>query len=99
MTKSELILKIGQETYYLRKMFESCKTYEQVQSANRLACFLIGDRWTWYENEFGLHAQISIHGVIRDAASDLELFYRQAKERVAKKEEKKNTKIQTGYWD
>jgi len=99
MTKTELILKIGQETYYLRKIFESCETIEQVKSANRLACFLVGDRWPWYESEFGLHTQISIHWTISDAANDLELFYRQAKDRVVNKEENKNSKIQTGYWD
>ena len=96
MTKNELILKIGQETYYIRKMFESCKTIEQVKSANRLACFLVGDRWPWYESEFGLNTQISIDWTIRDAANDLELFYRQAKKRV---EDNKNNKIRTGYWD
>jgi len=96
MTREELILKIEQETYHLRKMFESCKTEEQIQGVNRLACFLIGTKWSHLELNFSLHESIKIHDTINDSANDLELFYRQAKKRV---KDNKNNKIRTGYWD
>lgn len=79
MTKEELLLKIEQETYHLRKMFESCKTEEQIQEVNRLACFLIGTKWPNLESNFSLHECIKIHHTINDAAKDLEVFYQQAK--------------------
>lgn len=96
MTREELILKIEQETYHLRKMFESCKTEEQIQGVNRLACFLIGTKWSNLELNFSLCESVKISRTINDSASDLELFYRQAKKRVGGN---KRSKIQTGYWD
>ena len=96
MTTEELIFKIEQETYHLRKMFESCKTEEQVQGVNRLACFLIGTKWSNLELNFSLYESIKISQTIHDSANDLELFYNQAKKRV---EDDKNNKIRIGYWD
>lgn len=96
MTKEELILKIEQETYHLRKMFESCKTEEQIQGVNRLACFLIGTKWNHLELNLSLHESIKTSQTINNSASDLELFYRQAKKRL---KDNKNNKTRTGYWD
>lgn len=95
MTKQEIKLKISQETYYIRRMLESCKTLEQVNSANKLACSLV-DKWCWYTKHFGLSDSFDIDRLIMRAAEDMTLFYDQAKDRIFKT---KNSVIPTGYWD
>ena len=95
MTKQELKLKIPQETYYIRKIFESCKTLEQVNNTNRLACFLV-DKWCWHGRHFGLSDAIYLDKFISSAANDMESFLNQAKDRVLNR---KNSVIPTGYWD
>lgn len=95
MEARELKLKIAQETYYIRRMFGSCNTLEQVKSANRLACFLV-DKWSWYEKAFGFSDAIDISKRIMIAASDMTQFYDQARDRILKT---KNSVIPTGYWD
>lgn len=95
MNKNELKLKISQETYYIRRMFESCKTVEQVNNANRLACFLV-DKWSWYGNDFGMADSIRMYKYIMSASNDMESFWKKAKDRVLTS---KNSVIHTGYWD
>lgn len=95
MDKNELKLKIAQETYYIRRMLESCKTLEQAKNANRLACSLI-DKWFWYTKHFGLSDSFDIDRLIMRAADDMTLFYDQAKDGIFKT---KNSVIPTGYWD
>lgn len=95
MDKNELKLKIAQETYYIRRMLESCKTLEQAKNANRLACSLV-DKWCWYAKHFGLSDSFSLDRLIMGAASDMTLFYDQARNRILKT---KNSVIPTGYWD
>lgn len=89
MTKREVVLKILQETYYVRRLFESCKTQEQVKNVNNLACYLVGKKWPWYENEFSLSNACEIARAIDIAANDMTSFYYQAKDRV-KKQRKNN---------
>ena len=81
MNKNELKLKIEQETYYIRRMFESCKTLEQVKNANRLACSLV-DKWGWYTGHFGLSDSFDLDRLITSAADDMTQFYGQAKDRI-----------------
>ena len=95
MTKNEVMLKIAQETYYIRRMFESCKTMEQHKNTNNLACFLV-DKWSWYEKAFGFSDAIDISKRIMKAASDMTQFYDQARDRILKT---KNSVTPTGYWD
>lgn len=95
MTKNELKLKIAQETYYIRRMLESCKTLEQAKNANRLACSLV-DKWCWYTKHFCLSDSFDIDKLIMRAADDMERFYNEAKDLIFKT---KNSVIPTGYWD
>lgn len=100
MTKQELILKVQQETYYLRRMFESCKTFEQVKNVAKLASFVILDKWTYFEHKLRLNEQVDVSFVIRDAAGDLDLFENQARARIVENQKVENKKtIKTGYWD
>ena len=83
MTKQEIKLKISQETYYIRRMLESCKTLEQVNSANKLACSLV-DKWCWYTKHFGLSSSFDLDKLIMGAAGDMTQFYSHAKDRIFK---------------
>jgi hypothetical protein len=97
MTKQEIKLKISQETYYIRRMLESCKTLEQVKNANRLACSLV-DKWFWYKRHFGLSDSFDIDKLIVAAADDMTSFYNEAKDLISKRQTKHSV-IPTGYWD
>ena len=75
------MLKIAQETYHIRRIFESCKTLEQVKNANRLACFLV-DKWSWYESQLGFSGSFDVNRLIMKAAGDMTHFYNEAKDRI-----------------
>lgn len=75
------MLKIAQETYHIRRIFESCKTLEQVKNTNKLACFLV-DKWSWYESQLGFSGSFDVDRLIMTAAGDMTHFYNEAKDRI-----------------
>lgn len=76
------ILKIAQECYRIRQIFESCKTLEHVENTNNLACFLV-DKWSWFCHKYSYaYTCHYIWPMINDAAKDMERFYREARTRV-----------------
>ena len=81
MTKEELIYKIGDETYRMRKIIESCKTIEQIDSANSLACSLV-DKWYNLNANFSLSYGADVLLYIESAANDMTVFIRKTKEKI-----------------
>lgn len=81
MTMKELVHKICDETYHIRKIIESCKTVEQIDNANRLACSLI-DKWYNLKADFSLSYGADILPYIESAANDMTKFIEETKKKL-----------------
>lgn len=80
MTRKELVYKICNETYHMRKIIESCETSEQINNANRLACSLV-DKWYNLEANFSLSCGADVLLYIDSAANDMTKFIEEAKKK------------------
>ena len=81
MTRKELVYKICDETYHMRKIIDSCETNEQIHSANRLACSLI-DKWYKMNANFSLGYGANVLSYIESATNDMTRFIEEAKEKL-----------------
>lgn len=81
MEAKELVYKICNETYHMRKIIDSCETNEQIHSANRLACSLV-DKWYNLNANFSLSYGANVLPYIKSAANDMTRFIAEAKKRI-----------------
>lgn len=101
MKKDKLITKIAQDTYHVRKVFESCKTKEQLDNTRCWACSMIDKWYNMFDKGWGLFDSACIWPYVKRASNDLDLFDIQAKKRLKKRMNKKNNinEIRQGHWD
>lgn len=81
MTKKDLVYKICNETYHMRKIIDSCETNEQIHNANRLACSLV-DKWYNLNANFSLSYGADALSYIASAANDMTKFIEEAKKKL-----------------
>ena len=81
MEAKELVYKICNETYHMRKIIDSCETNEQIHSANRLACSLI-DKWYNLNANFSPCYGVGVSSYIKSAANDMTRFIEEAKKKI-----------------
>ena len=83
MTRKELIYKICDETYHMLKIIESCKTEEQIDNANNLACSLV-DKWFNLKANFSFSYGADIAHYINSSAHDMTICVEKAKKKIEK---------------
>ena len=67
----------------MRKIIESCKTNEQIDSANCLACSLV-DKWYNLNANFSLSYGADVLPYIDSAANDMTKFIERVKKKINK---------------
>lgn len=81
MEAKELVYKICNETYHMRKIIDSCETNEQINSANCLACSLV-NKWYNINTDFSLSYGADVLPYIKSASNDLDRFIEEAKKKL-----------------
>ena len=80
MNKKELINKIQQDTFYIRKIFESCENKIQLTNTTKLANHLI-DKWAYLIGKNNISIDI-YNAYVKPAANDMENFIIETKEKI-----------------